>query len=296
MTRDRIIRIAMAAAALIFAGGCFTGGHQDGVLTGDTSPADDDGDDRDDTIDDDEDADDDSGESRVPLFAVTIDRFGIRWIRVPAGSYTMGCSPADFTCGPAENTVEVKIPHDFLVMQHELTNREFFEVFGKHPDPDEPSEHPEHPFHGNWTIARPSEICAQIGARLPTDREWEYVARAGTTTRYYCGTDPACLDDIAWWSGNTPAQGKDDFGALPVGQKAPNPWGFFDILGNAWEMVDDYQDCGDGYISAVARGGDVTSDAYNMRVSMWGLAVECGGPALIGIRCAKKLENDGSRF
>lgn len=73
--------------------------------------------------------------------------------------------------------------------------------------------------------------------RLPSEAEWEYCTRAGTTTRYSFGDDLALLDKHAWHTGN--AAGNDP----PVGAKAPNPWGLYDAHGYLWEWTaDDWTD------------------------------------------------------
>lgn len=69
--------------------------------------------------------------------------------------------------------------------------------------------------------------------RLPTEAEWEYAARAASTTRYSFGDHVGELDKYGWHTGN--AAGNDP----PVGAKAPNPWGLYDVHGYLWEWCDD---------------------------------------------------------
>ena len=69
--------------------------------------------------------------------------------------------------------------------------------------------------------------------RLPSEAEWEYVARAGTTTAYSFGDEVAKLDEYGWHTGN--ASGNDP----PVGAKKPNEWGLYDVHGYLWEWCSD---------------------------------------------------------
>ncbi len=145
-------------------------------------------------------------------------------VAIPGGSFVMGLE------GAANKTPHRVTLDPFYMDRHEVTQAEFEQVRGANPSrfpgPDRPVE------QVTWYEAR--GFCRQQGKRLPTEAEWEYAARAGTTTRYYWGDE--------FRTGNT--WNRDNAGdqTHPVGQKPPNPWGLYDMSGNVWEWVADWYD------------------------------------------------------
>jgi hypothetical protein len=102
----------------------------------------------------------------------------------------------------------------------------------------------------------PLDYLHRVGYRLPTEAEWEYAARAGTTTsRHFVGEE--LLPKYAWYDGNTRRER-----AYPVGQLLPNLWGLFDMLGNVWEWTFDRR-------QPYPAGGALTEDLEDsvLRVS-----------------------------
>jgi formylglycine-generating enzyme required for sulfatase activity len=139
------------------------------------------------------------------------------------------------------------------------------------------------------------------GYRLPTEAEYEYAARGGTTAGFLSGDAPDKLGDFAWFEKNS--------GGHPraVGQKQPNAWGLYDVCGNVWEWCNDFYQV-DYYASAaqqdprgpdqgktkVVRGGSWRAPAENCRLGYRynenpGYADVCFGYDIYGFRCARKI-------
>ena len=138
------------------------------------------------------------------------------------------------------------------------------------------------------------------GYRLPTEAEWEYACRAGTTTPYYYGGDPGKLNAYAWFVDNAAKK------THPVAQKKANPWGLFDMMGNVAEWCNDNY-AKDAYRTSpasnphgpaqgklyVLRGGNWTTTAERLRSSARGSETPgftdaCLARDAIGFRCVRK--------
>lgn len=121
----------------------------------------------------------------------------------------------------------------------------------------------------DWLI----EIEPTITGRLPSEAEWEYACRAGTTTRFSFGDVNDCENDCTycteydkhmWWCGNK------SFRVNRVGTKSPNPWGLFDMHGNVWEWCLDMYD-GQFYLISPNQNpiNEITTGSYVIRGGSW---------------------------
>ena len=192
---------------------------------------------------------------------------GFVWIA--PGSFLMGSPITEADRYVDEVQHMVTLTQGFWLSDHEVTQGEFEAVMGSNPswhkgDSNRPVE------KVTWESAvlycqklterdrAAGRNTSQQEYRLPTEAEWEYAARAGTTGSRYGN-----LDEIGWYSGNS------GLGPHPVKQKSPNAWGLYDMIGNVWEWCSDrWDDYPTG--SAIDPSGPITGTSHVFRGGSWG--------------------------
>lgn len=159
---------------------------------------------------------------------------GIIFVYIPGGSFMMG-SPKG--TGEEEEHPRHRVRLDgFWMGKYEVTQAQYQAVMGTNPSSFKGGDRPVESV--NWNDA--VEFCRRfngqygVGARLPTEAEWEYACRAGTRTRFYWGDE--VNDDYCWYAGNSNME------TSPVGTKKPNTWGLYDMSGNVLEWCLDWYD------------------------------------------------------
>ena len=207
------------------------------------------------------------------------------FVRIPAGRFTMGSLSVE--AAPDENPRhEVTLTRSFELLATPVTQAQWEALMGSNPSTFRGADRPvenvtwfeavafcnalsratglEEAYEVSGTSVRWKGLGGP-GFRLPTEAEWEYASRAGTTTERY-----GEVDAVAWHHGNAGQETR------PVGKKQPNAWGLYDMLGNVWEWVWDWKGdySGDAQtdptgpssgIGRADRGGGWGSDASFLR-------------------------------
>lgn len=242
-------------------------------------------------------------------------------IIIPAGEFSMGCSVNDNQCENDEGKpggVEVNVP-TFYLDSHEVSVQEYSACIdaGKCQTPKDfkrnkycnlnASDRNSHPINCvDWQEA--ADYCAWVGGRLPFEPEWEKAARAGSTSRYPWGQDVTCKqaivdDGVTFGSVPNEPDGCGEDRTWPIGSRAANAFGLFDMHGNAGEWtaswyaknaIEDYYS--KGSLSGpeiakqrVVRGGSWDENRKNLRSSFRNVKPPVSGRSIygsIGFRCA----------
>ncbi len=222
---------------------------------------------------------------------------GLRYVWIPPGTFQMGCSPGDSESFDWEKpSHQVTISRGFWMGQTEVTvgaYKRFAGGTGKAmpPEPDILGRALNSGWNNEampivdvtWDDAR--HYCTWAGGRLPTEAEWEYAARGGSTEARY-----GSLDEVAWYADDSGQQRldseriwKDDQknysqrlkdnrnGMHEVAKKRANGFGLYDVLGNVWEWVNDWYD-GHYYANSPSTdpSGPTSGQIRILRGGSWG--------------------------
>jgi len=250
---------------------------------------------------------------------------GLEYVWIQPGKFIMGCSAADTQCEESEKPAhEVEISKGFWMGRTVVTVAAWKKYRTEGKGPELPTEDGigrtnlnEASKDGNmpvvfvsWVQAR--DFCKWSGGRLPTEAEWEYAARAGSTAPRY-----GELDAVAWYADNSGTKRIDSAaliksergeyykrlfensnGPHPVAQKAPNAWGLYDMLGNVGQWVQDWQghytpgkavdpSGSDEQIKKGFRGGNWYNVPWMVRSSFRGISGLRETISIVGCRCVQ---------
>lgn len=194
-------------------------------------------------------------------------------VMIPAGSFMMGFANGDsigLLSGKPQHQVNVQ---SFALGKYEVTQKEWLAVMSTNLSSNKGAKLPVE--NVSWDDAQEfvKLLSQKTGKtyRLPSEAEWEYAARAGSTSTYPWGDSVSDLNEYAWFSDNS-------LSTRPVGLKKPNQFGLYDMIGNVWEWTEDCTNLnyigapidGSAWISGncadrVVRGGSWSNDSQSQR-------------------------------
>jgi formylglycine-generating enzyme required for sulfatase activity len=183
-------------------------------------------------------------------------------VRIPAGTFTMGSPVTELSRGTDENQFEVQLTSSFYMGRTEVTQKQWLAVRGSWPSLAPSSglglgdNYPAYYVSWNDIQNFMTSLNAHIEStgqgpavvRLPTEAEWEYCCRGGTTTRFSFGNGLGAQEDCSaeaervnnmWYCGNNGDFNAPTYGSKSVGQKFANSFGLHDMHGNVWEWCQD---------------------------------------------------------
>ncbi len=180
----------------------------------------------------------------------------LEMVYIRGGSFQMGSNNGDSDEKPV-HTVSLA---DFWMGKYEVTQGQWQAIMGNNPSGFKGSNLPVERVSWNDCKEFIGKLNSKTGKNfnLPSEAQWEYACRAGSTTRFCFGDSDSGLGDYAWYTSNSGNK------THPVGRKKPNTWGLYDIHGNVWEWCEDWHH--DSYGGAPADGSAWLSPASSLRV------------------------------
>jgi formylglycine-generating enzyme required for sulfatase activity len=152
-------------------------------------------------------------------------------VLIPAGEFLMGAPDSQKSFFPSEKPQHrVRITRPFYMGKYAVTQEQWEVVMGNNPSEFKGPKNPVENVDLHECEAFVKRLNLLVGGtpfKLPTEAQWEYSCRAGSTTKFSFGNDGERLGDYAWYVKNS---GR---GTHPVGEKKPNAWGLYDMHGNA---------------------------------------------------------------
>jgi len=187
---------------------------------------------------------------------------GMKLMLIPPGEFMMGSPDSDKDAQPTERPQHrVRITKPFYMGKYPVTQQEYQQVIGSIPKQNLRGSSPRTKGEvagretrrfavGNLSWEEMVEFCRRMSSlpnekaagrmyRLPSEAQWEYACRAGTTTRFCFGDDVSGLDEYGWPEGTWSSSSNI---TPPVGEKKPNAWGLYDIYANVWQFCADWFD------------------------------------------------------
>ena len=163
-------------------------------------------------------------------------------ILIPAGEFLMGSPDSDRAAANDEKPQHrVRITQPFYLGKYPVTQEQWMAVMGNNPSHFQNPKNPVEWVSWEDCLQFLRQLNEKVGMgkwQFPTEAQWEYACRAGSTTIYCFGNDESELGDYGWYDKNSGGR------PHPVGEKKPNAWGLYDMNGSIWQWCRDWYDPG----------------------------------------------------